>query len=77
VNCMTSLEPSAPYGAPPAGLPAVPAPRMWNRQAAASCLQAAATTEDAVERSFLRRLAAELILPRPAGIAVRRSERGA
>jgi len=35
-----------------------------NRRAAASCLRAAATTEDAVERRCLRRLAAELIWPR-------------
>lgn len=77
MNCITSLEPSAPYVAPAPGLSAVPAQQKWNRQAAASCLQAAAATEDAVERRFLRRLAAELILPRQVGIAVGRSERGA
>lgn len=42
----------------------LPAQRVRDRRAAASCLQAAAKTADAFERSSLRRRAAELILPR-------------
>lgn len=38
--------------------------REQNRQSAIAVLQAAARTDDAVERNRLRRQAAELILPR-------------
>ncbi|HET7295417.1 MAG TPA: hypothetical protein VFM88_23580 [Vicinamibacteria bacterium] len=36
---------------------------MWERYAATLYLRAAATTDDASERNFLKRRAAELILP--------------
>jgi hypothetical protein len=38
-----------------------------DRQAAALCLQAAAETEDAAQRTSLRRRAAELVSSRPGG----------
>ncbi len=64
MNCMTSIEHCRALEAPLPAPGAVQHQRARNRQAAVSCLQAAATTTDPVERSFLRRYAAGLILPR-------------
>ena len=46
-----------------------------NRQAAASCLEASALTDDAARRKSLRRRAAELLLPRVTDLSRPRRER--
>jgi hypothetical protein len=51
-----------------------PLPPACERQAAASYLEAAAGTEDAAKKRFLRRRAAELLSPSPASWAAREEE---
>jgi len=72
VNCMPRFDTVAPeIPLPEQGLQGVLAGGTRNRQSAVAFLQTAASTQDAVERTRLRRQAAELILPR----RVRGSER--
>ena len=66
MNCMPSLERADIRGMPlpDLELPGLLDQRARNRQSAVACLQAAAKTDDAMERNRLRLQAAELILPR-------------
>jgi hypothetical protein len=65
VNCMPNLEQTGQWGPLPELAPRdVLAERARNRHAAMRYLQAASKTEDVSERNTLRRLAAELVLPR-------------
>ena len=71
LNCMPRFDTVAPeVPLPEQGLEGVLAGGTRNRQSAVTFLQTAANTQDAVERTRLRRQAAELILPH----RVRRSE---
>ena len=63
MKCMPSLERAGTAPLPGLGLHDVLGERARDRLAAILYLQAAAKTDDASERSSLRRRAAELILP--------------
>lgn len=67
MSCCTTSSRQAYDGAPgPHALPKkAPGLALWNRQLAVQYLQASGSSASPWEREFLRRRAAELVLPRP------------